>query len=139
MPAMMRSQSSLASPVVVILSIMIVTLAGCSTRRHREHVQQTLGQVDKAVVLAEARRVWQQHRSMFGEELPPAEWPQVFRQFDPEKVIVDTSGVFVCTHSLFVRDAGLFIALDPAFQPYGKTDPIYEHLGGPFYWYDANG
>jgi len=131
--------SQLCRSRLIAVALFIVIVAGCRGARHREHVEQTLAHVDKTVLLAEASRVWEQYRSNWSEELPPTAWPQVFRKFAPEKVIVDRSGVFVCTHSFFVRDAGLFVALDPSFEPKGKTDPTYEHLEGFFYWYDANG
>lgn len=121
-----------------VMAFALVTLTlGCGGERHKHRVEQTLARSDKAMLLREAERVWKQRRSDLSGELPAGEWPHVFRDFEPEKVIIDRAGVFVCTHSVFVRDAGLFVALDPTFKP-PKNEPSYEHLGGVFYWYDIN-
>lgn len=136
MPAMIRRFRCHARAFVVALSMVIVTL-GCGGERREDHVKQTLARTDRAVLFREAERVWKQRRSNWSEELPAGEWPEVFRTFRPQKVMIDRTGVFVCTHSFFVREEGLFVALDPAFRP-RETASSYEHFGGVFYWYDMN-
>jgi hypothetical protein len=112
---------------------------GCASRREREHVRQTLARTDRAKLVADTRQLWTQYRSEWSKEVPPAAWPSSLHGFEPEKVIVDRSGVFVCTYSLFVHDVGLYVVVDPTFDPVGSTDPTFEPLGGRFFWYDAPG
>lgn len=122
-----------------LFTAFVLILFGCATRREREHVQQTLARADRARLVADTRHIWTQYRSEWSEEVPRAAWPPSFHEFKPEKVVVDGAGVFVCTYSLFVHDVGLYVAVDPAFDPMGKTDPTFEPLGDVFFWYDAPG
>jgi hypothetical protein len=130
------SRAKVIATLVLLLAAMI--LAACG-RREKKYVQDTLAQVDRTSLLAEARALWDRPRSSWPEEVPAAEWPRTIRRFGPEKVLVDRSGVFVCTHSVFVRDAGLFIALDQGFNAGGRTEPMFQRLDSVFYWFDAPG
>ncbi len=134
-----RRAARSALVTTVLFAAFMLVVFGCATRRERAHVQQTLARVDRSRLVADTRQLWAQYRSDWSKEVPPAAWPSSLHEFKPEKVIVDRSGVFVCTYSLFVHDVGLFVAVDSAFDPRGRTDPTFEPLGGVFFWYDAPG
>jgi hypothetical protein len=120
-----------------LIAILGLALASCAEPPDLS-AEQAAGLVKACDVIA-AR-----HLVVHDIVYPPEEaWPGAIVQLKPEKVRVDSKGVYLQTHSGWVTESGYFVPKPvPATKsklPGGEADPAFEEIAPRLYKYRIKG
>jgi hypothetical protein len=130
--AIMSNKARFHARLLTVIALTVLFLACHGKGR----VRSRLDAADRTCLLTEAREL---HARYSGTDVPRSAWPPGIAALEPEAVSVDRYGVRVCTSTIFVESAGVFIRMDPSFDPPTRGDPKYEQLYPDFYWYYSPG
>lgn len=124
--------------VAAFASVVCVCLlfSGC---RGEYRLRRTLARVQHEQLRRDAAAVYARFGGAGVCEIPEASWPASFSPFRPRSVWIDQHGVYVCTQTRFVETAGLFVRVDPSFEPPRRGDPGFNRIEGDFFWFLAPG
>lgn len=114
----------------------LALLVSCRDRGEGR-VRETVARSDREQLIADARAL--QRRFSQYDMIPEQEWPASFRAFAPKGVLVSPQGVHITTYEFFVATAGLFIRLDPAYEPPPHGDPGFTPIAPDLYWFYGGG
>lgn len=123
--------------LVIAVAALALLVSCIGERRVRETVAPEVVVRHRAQSIADARAL--QRRFSHYDRVPQREWPASFRAFDPKRVSVAPHGVYVTTYEFFVAAGGLYIRLNPAYEPPARGDPGFTPLAPDLYWYYGGG
>jgi len=82
---------------------------------------------------SDAGELWEKYPAVTAD-IMKSRWPASFHRFEPVGVQRDDKGIHIVTAKTVGRTAGLYIVVEPEYDPMERTRAIYDLLAEGIYW-----
>jgi hypothetical protein len=116
-----------------IVGYLICALAACSR-------QPSLDRETLRSIFAEANALMEAEGASSSREVPESQLQRTIRSLEPQKVRLDSDGLYIRMSSLLVWEWGYFVPRHSnTFAPKLAGDPSFTRLGEGVFWYEIKG